>query len=423
MSVLALGVNHKTAPVQFRERVAFPGDDLPVALRALRSCDGVREAAILSTCNRTDLYCGVETQAPDSIVGWLGEYHGLSRRELEPHLYVHRSHSAVRHVMRVASGLDSLVLGEPQIFGQLKSAYAAAHRHGTVGAVLGKLFQHTFSVAKRVRTDTSIGASPVSVAFAAVSLARQIFGRLEPHTALLIGAGETIELAARHLAKYGLGRMIVANRTIENAHRVAVAFGGYAIALNEIPLHLAEADIVVAATGSPGVLVTLEQVEAALEARKRQPMFMVDVAVPQDIDPAAGHLEDVFLYTIDDLHDVIEEGRRSRAEGARQAEEIIDRQVAQFMGWLGTRDVADTIRGVRRSAELTRDAVLDRARRRVASGASAEEALQYLAHTLTNKLLHNPTVHIRHAGADAREDIVEAARVLFELDDDADSPA
>lgn len=418
MSVLALGVNHKTAPVQFRERVVFPSAELPDALRELRACDGVREAAILSTCNRTDLYCGVESQASDSVAQWLRRYHGLSDRELRPHLYVHRSHSAVRHVMRVASGLDSMVLGEPQIFGQVKAAYAEAHRQGTVGAILGKLFQHTFSVAKRVRTDTAIGASPVSVAFAAVTLARQIFGRLEPHTALLIGAGETIELAARHLARYGLGRMIVANRTIENAHRVAAVFGGYAIALNEIPLHLAEADIVVASTGSPDTLVSMAQVEAALEARKRQPMFMVDVAVPQDIDPAAGRLEGVFLYTIDDLHQVIEEGRRSREEAARQAEEIIERQVEQFMGWLGTRDVADTIREVRRGAESTRDTVLERARRQIASGVPPEEVLQYLAHTLTNKLLHAPTVHIRHAGADARQDIVEAARVLFDLDDD-----
>jgi len=415
MTLFACGVNHDTAPVAMRERVVFAPDRLQTALRELRACEDVEEAAILSTCNRTDLYCGLRTTHGRDVMDWFRGYHGLRPGELERHVYVHHSAGAVRHVMRVASGLDSMILGEPQILGQLKSAYRAARDTGTIGTVLGKLFQQAFSVAKRVRTDTAICASPVSVAFAAVTLARQIFGDLAPNTALLIGAGETVELAARHFKASGLGRMVIANRTLENAHRLASEFGGYAIELGEIPAHLAEADIVLSSTGSPDVLLHVEQVRAALAARRRRPVFMVDIAVPLDIDPAVGELEDVYLYTVDDLRDVIEESLRTRREAALAAEEIIDQQVGRFMGWLGTRQVSTTIRAVRADAEAARDEVLEKARRRLAAGAPPEEVARYLAHTLTNKLLHAPTVQIRRAGASSRDDLVAAARTLYQL--------
>ncbi len=402
-----------------RERVVFGPEELPRALGELRDCAGVEEAAILSTCNRTDLYVGLEHGADAAVKHWFGGYHGLSHHELDRHLYTHHDNHAVRHVMRVASGLDSMVLGEPQILGQLKTAYGAARSSGTVGTLLGKLFQQAFFVAKRVRTDTAIGSSPVSVAFAAVALARQILGRLSSHTALLIGAGETIELAARHLAGNGLGRMIIANRTLENAHRLATEFGGYAIELGEIPVHLAEADIVIASTGSPDTILGVEDARRAMRSRKRRPVFMVDIAVPLDIDPKVGTLEDVYLYTVDDLHDVIEENLRSREDAARQAEEIIDQHVHRFMRWLGTREVRGTIRAFRDEAGQAREAVLEKAHRRLAAGMPPEQALQYLAHTLTNRLLHAPTVQIRRAGAGARHELIDAARTLFELDDDS----
>ena len=399
-----------------RERIVFGPDELPRALSELHGCQGVEEAAILSTCNRTDLYLGLEAGDDAAVRKWFRSYHGLSGRDLDRHMYIHQADGAVRHVMRVASGLDSMVLGEPQILGQLKFAYGAARNSGTVGTMLGKLFQQAFFVAKRVRTDTAIGSSPVSVAFAAVALARQILGDLSRHTALLIGAGETIELAARHLSGNGLGRMVIANRTLENAHRLATEFGGYAIELSEIATHLAEADIVIASTGSRESILGVEDVRRAMKSRRRRPVFMVDIAVPLDIDPAVGNLEDVYLYTVDDLHEVIEENRRSRQDAARQAEEIIDQHVGRFMGWLGTREVRAIIRDFRGGAEDTRDQMLEQARRRLAAGHPPDEVMQYLAHTLTNKLLHAPTVQIRRAGAGARHELVAAARTLYDLE-------
>jgi glutamyl-tRNA reductase len=422
MTLFACGVNHQSAPVSMRERIVFGADELPRALSELHSCDGVEEAAILSTCNRTDLYLGLQAGDDTGVRSWFRGYHGLSARELQRHMYIHRADGAVRHVMRVASGLDSMVLGEPQILGQLKIAYGAAQSSGTLGTLLGKLFQQAFFVAKRVRTDTAIGSSPVSVAFAAVALARQILGDLSTHTALLIGAGETIELAARHLSGNSLGRMVIANRTLENAHRLASEFGGYAIELGEIATHLAEADIVIASTGSPDAILGVEDVRRAMKSRRRRPVFMVDIAVPLDIDPAVGALDDVYLYTVDDLHDVIEENRRSREDAARQAEEIIDQQVGRFMGWLGTREVGSTIRAVRGGAAQTRDQVLEVARRRLAAGHPPEDVMHYLANALTNKLLHVPTVQIRRAGASARHELVAAARTLYGLESDPGDP-
>lgn len=415
MTLLALGINHKTAPVDIRERVAFTPEKLPLALQELRAHNSVSEVAILSTCNRTEVYCGLQGDDPRSLSEWFSGFHHLRHDEVAPFFYIHPDRDAVRHILRVASGLDSLVLGEPQILGQMKQAYSTANHAGTVGQLLNRLFQHTFAVAKQVRTDTAIGASPVSVAFAAVSLSKQIFSDLSKHTALLIGAGETIELVARHLHQSGIGRIIVANRTVEKAHTLASEFGGYAIALSEIPEHLAEADMVISSTASQLPILGKGAVESALKKRKHRPMLMVDIAVPRDIESQVGELEDVFLYTVDDLEEIINEGLRSRQEAAQQAEEIIDTQVSHFMSWLRSLSAVDTIRQYRQNAESLRDQTLDHALRQLQAGREADFVIHELARQLTNKLMHGPCARLKQAGYDDEAELLQAARELFNL--------
>ncbi|KPK37535.1 MAG: glutamyl-tRNA reductase [Gammaproteobacteria bacterium SG8_47] len=417
MAILALGINHKTAPVEIRERVAFAPERLTEALRELTTRPAVNEAAIVSTCNRTELYLGLESANPEEVIDWFRGFHNLDLDLISPYLYVHPDGQAVRHILRVASGLDSLVLGEPQILGQIKDAYVTANDAGTIGQLLNRLFQHTFSVAKQVRTDTAIGSSPVSVAFAAVSLAKQIFANMAQHTALLIGAGETIELVARHLHENNIGGMIVANRTVERAQTLAGQFDGYAIALPQIPQHLAEADIIISSTASPLPILGKGAVERALKVRKHRPMFMVDIAVPRDIEPEVAELRDVYLYTVDDLQEVIEENRRSRQEAAMEAEEIIDAQAEHFMGWLRSLSAVDTIRTYRENAEHTRDQVIAHALQQLAKGKEAEEVIRHAARLLTNKLLHDPSARLKRAAFDDEKHLLDAARELFNLKD------
>lgn len=415
MALIAVGVNHKTAPVSIRERVSFAPERLADALKELTSTSQVSEAAILSTCNRTELVCNSHGNNTDTIIDWFEHYHKLDAKEVRPYIYVHPDQMAVRHVLRVASGLDSLILGEPQILGQIKDAYSKAEQAGTIGKLLNRLFQHTFSVAKQVRTDTAIGSSPVSVAFAAVSLAKQIFSNMGERTALLIGAGETIELAARHLHASGVGRIIIANRTVEKAHTLAGEFGGYAIALKEIPNHLAEADIVISSTASQLPILGKGAAETAIKQRKHRPMLMIDIAVPRDIESEVGELEDIYLYTVDDLQEIIQEGLKSRQEAAIQAEEIIDTQVAHFMGWIQSQDAFTVIRQFRDHAQQIRDTEIEKALRQLGNGENSEQVLQKLAHALTNKLTHAPSAQIRQAGFDGRIELLDAARELFEL--------
>jgi glutamyl-tRNA reductase len=413
MALITLGLNHKTAPVDIRERVAFGPDIIVGALRSLLEQGRVDEAAILSTCNRTEIYCRADDA--DQVADWLARFHGLELETIAPYLYYHREQESVRHLLRVASGLDSMVLGEPQILGQVKSAYQTACDAGATGKLLGRLFQHCFTVAKQVRTDTAIGRSPVSVAFAAVSLARQIFADLSKQTALLIGAGETIELAARHLEQQGIGRIIVANRTVERAHNLANQFGGYAIGLTEIHAHLAEADIVISSTASPLPVLGKGAVESALKKRRHRPMFMVDIAVPRDIEAEVGSLKDVYLYTVDDLQEVIEENMRSRQEAAEAAQEIIDLHTGEFMGWLRSLDAVNMIQDFRRQSEALRDEVLERALGQLRGGKSPEESLRFLAHTLTNKFLHAPSSRLRQASSEGELSLLQAAETLFRL--------
>ncbi len=416
MTLVAFGINHKTAPVDIREKVSFSPERIPHALKDLTSVTNFEEAAILSTCNRTEVYCGMKDYNEHGIVEWLSDFHQLESSKVKPYTYIHPDDGAVRHMLRVASGLDSLVLGEPQILGQMKTAFSAANEAGTTGKLLNRLFQHTFKSAKQVRTDTAIGSSPVSVAFAAVSLGRQIFGDLSGKTVLLIGAGETIELAARHLHEQGIGRMIIANRTVEKAHHLAEEFGGYAIALTEISDHLSEADIVISSTASPLPILGKGAVESALKARRHRPMFMVDIAVPRDIEAEVDDLDDVYLYTVDDLQEVIQENMKSRQDAAKQAEEIIDTQVVHFMDWIESQDSVSTIRAYRAQADRTKAEMLEKSRRMLAAGEDPNHILEVMAHQLTNKLIHNPCNQLRNATNEQRKPLIDATRTLFDLD-------
>ncbi|MHB1229904.1 MAG: glutamyl-tRNA reductase [Halothiobacillus sp.] len=418
MSLIAFGLNHKTAPVDVRERIAFGPERLVSALDGLIHNCGAKEVAIVSTCNRTEIYARSNC-VRENLVEWLAAFHQIPVESIAPYVYAHKDELAIRHLMRVACGLDSMVLGEPQILGQIKDAFTVAQDAQALGPVLNRLFQHTFSVAKQVRTDTQIGASPVSVAFAAVSLAKQIFGDFSQKTALLIGAGETIELCARHLQGNGLHQVIVANRSIERAHHLAEQFGGIAISLADIPKHLHKADVVISSTASPVPILGKGAVEQALKQRKRRPIFMVDIAVPRDIEPQVAELQDVYLYTVDDLKTVIDEGQKSRAAAAEQAEEIINLQVGHFLEWVQLQTGAELIKSYRQQSEQMRDDALFRAKSLLAAGKTPAEALDFLANTLTNRLIHHPTVVLREACASGDLPTVHAVQNVLGL---ADTP-
>ena len=413
MPLLALGINHQTAPVAIRECVAFAEDAIPAALAELLARSGVSEAAVLSTCNRTEVYCTVDATAQHLPELWLAEHHHMPVDQLRAYSYCHIDGEAVRHLFRVATGLDSLILGEPQVLGQVKSAYQTARRANALKTPLDRLFQNAFAVAKRVRTDTQIGAHPVSVAFAAVKLAQQVFAELDRATVLLIGAGDTIELAGRHLLDQRVRRLLVANRTLSHAQALASRFGGYALPLEELDRHLSEADIVISATASREPVLSVQSVRQALKLRKQRPVFLLDLAVPRDIEPAVADLDNVYLYTVDDLDRSIADNRRSRREAAEQAEAIIELQVEHFLAWWQASDRIDALRELRQRGEAERDAVLLRARALLAQGRSPEQALDYLAHTLTNKLLHTPSANLRAAALRGDAELLRAAERLF----------
>ena len=417
MHLLAFGINHHTAPIDVRERAAFAPERLAEALQEA-TAHGAAEATILSTCNRTEVYCGLAGERDERVIEWFCRYHRLNRDAIDPYLYSHPDQAAVRHAFRVAAGLDSMVLGEPQILGQMKDAFTTAHKTGTTGKILNRLFQQTFSVAKQVRTDTAIGASAVSVASAAVQLAKQIFAALEQQTVLLIGAGDTIELCARHLAEQKVRHMIVANRTVERAQLLASEFGAEAIALAEMPGRLPEADIVIASTASQLPILGKGAVESALKQRKHRPMFMLDIAVPRDIETEVGDLSDVYLYTVDDLKNVVQGNLESREAAAREAEQIIDLKVVDFMRWVHSLDAEPTIRALRETAAAVREAELASARQRLARGEDPQQVLEHLARALTNKFTHAPSVALKRADHDGNEDLLAAARRLFNLSDD-----
>ncbi|RZU97857.1 glutamyl-tRNA reductase [Spiribacter vilamensis] len=421
MPVVTLGLNHESAPLTVREQVVLPAEMLDSALSALAQRPGVREAAVLSTCNRTEIYAVLAPEATPAILHrWLAHQQGLSADWLEPYLYVYEGRDAVVHLLRVAAGLDSLVLGEPQILGQAKLAYRSAADAGLLGQILDRLFQHAFSLAKRVRTETVIGTHPVSVAFAAVTLARQIFDRLDRRRALLIGAGEMIELTARHFREQGMGELVIANRSHDRAEALASTCGGTAIGLDGIDAFLPKADIIISCTASNEPVVSREQIRKSLRKRRHEPVFIVDLAVPRDIEASVDRLEDVYLYTVDDLRNVIDRNQRSRAAAAEEAEKLVDEQAERFMDWIRTLDAVSAIRRYRLHGEHQRDYALEQARREISAGQPPEQVLEALAHRLTRKLLHLPTMGLRDAARSGDPEIIRQSHRLLGLDDSRD---
>ena len=421
MTLFVFGINHTTAPVDVREKLAFAPEITATALHQLVAQSAVSEAAILSTCNRTEVYGRLSMDAMpveehhQVIAQWLSEFHQVPLHQVENHSYFQQAGQAVKHMMRVASGLDSMVLGEPQILGQLKSSFSVARQEKTATSHLIRMFQSAFNMAKYVRTHTAIGENPVSVAYAAVAMAKQIFARLEDQTALLIGAGETIELVARHLHDAGLKKIIVANRTLARAQELAHEFNAQAVLLADIPDHLAEADIVISSTASQLPILGTGAVERALKQRKHQLMFMVDIAVPRDIEAEVGDLDDVYLYTVDDLKDVIDEGVRSRQEAAKVAEVMIEEGLATYLEVERSLDAVGSIRDYRQRMEALRDVELERAMALLAKGEEPHLVMQRLARGLTNKMMHAPTVQIKKASALGDEESLGLLQTMFDL--------
>ena len=411
--IFTLGINHHSAPLAIRERVAFNADKLHGALADLTHSQSVKEVAILSTCNRTEIYCSAET--PEVVIEWLSRYHQVDRADLAPYLYTHDQPEAIRHAFRVACGLDSMVIGEPQILGQMKDAVRVAEESGTLGTQLHKLFQRSFSVAKEVRSTTAIGANIVSMAAAGVHLAERIFESVEGQRILFIGACEMIELCAAHFCARQPKQVTIANRTLERGRVLAERYNGTAIRLDELGEHLAQHDIIVSCTASPLPIIGLGMVERAIKARRHRPMFMVDLAVPRDIEVEVGELDDVFLYTVDDLAQVVESGRESRQAAVVEAETIIGTRVQDFLGWLQARDTVPVIRSLRDSAERMRRHEVEHAMKLLARGEAAEKILEQLSQRLTNKFLHAPTQTLNLAEGSERAELQLVAARLFHL--------
>ncbi|MEY3121773.1 MAG: Glutamyl-tRNA reductase [Pseudomonadota bacterium] len=413
MQLFAFGINHHTAPLDIREHVAFPQESVQHALHDLVGHRPVKEAAIVSTCNRTEIYCN--TDAPEQAVNWLANFHHLQPVDLEPYLYKLTREQAVKHVFRVASGLDSMVLGEPQILGQIKNAVKSAEAAGTLGLLLHKTFQRTFFVAKEVRTSTEIGACSVSMAAAAARLAERIFGDISEQRILFIGAGEMIELCAAHFVAKRPISVTVANRTIERAELLSRRFNAKPISLGELPEQLALHDIVVTCTASPLPILGKGMLERAIKLRKHRPIFIIDLAVPRDVEQEVAELDDVFLYYVDDLADIVKEGLDNRQSAVTEAETIIESNVNDFMRWVSARQTVPTIRALRDHAERHRRHELDRAQRLLAKGEDPAKVLETLSNGLTNKFLHLPSTALNNASDSEREQLVELVNRLYQL--------
>ena len=420
MQLLAVGLNHTPAPVSLREKLARAPEQLGQAVVAARAwfersgACGSDEAAILSTCNRTELYAASKVPNPlDASAHFLADYHHLNHAELRPHLYLLPHDAAVRHAFRVASGLDSMVLGEPQILGQMKDAARLADAAGCMGTYLHQLFQRSFSVAKEVRSTTEIGAHSVSMAAAAVRLSQRIFDKLTEQNVLFIGAGEMIELCATHFAAQSPNSITVANRTMERGVLLAQRYNGRAIRLADLPDQLAQFDIVISCTASSLPLIGLGLVERAIKARRHKPMFMVDLAVPRDIEPEVARLNDVFLYTVDDLGKVVQTGMESRQAAVAQAESIIDTRVQSFMHWVDERAIVPLIQNLHETSESMRLLELERAKKMLARGADIETVLEALSKGLTAKFLHGPQQALHRAHGEERKQLATLLPQMF----------
>lgn len=440
MSLLLVGINHTTASIALREKVAFPPEIIADALRDLFQQSEVEESVIVSTCNRTEIYLAVNDSALSGeeksdaglhanrqlvdqrsfVMEWLSGYHKLETGDLEQCVYFHGDEEVVRHLMEVSCGLDSMILGEPQILGQIKSAYAVSRDLNVVGANLGRAFEEAFSIAKEVRTDTAIGENPVSVAYAAVTLAERIFSDLASLSVLLIGAGRTIELVARHLSEKGVQQIVVANRTLDNALEIAERFDAHGTLLSDIPEQLVDADIVVSSTNSQLPLLGKGAVERALKQRRHKPMLLVDLAVPRDIEQEVSQVADAYLYSIDDISGVIEDSQKSREEAAAQAKSIIDRGIDEYKARIRSLDAVDTVRAFRDKANAIRELELEKAVKALEKGEDPSSVIESLARTLTNKLIHSPSVQMKQASAEGRHDVLKLIQQLYEIEKNQD---
>ena len=416
MSILAYGLNYRTAPLELRERVAFPEDSLGAALRDLQhDMPAIAEVAIVSTCNRTELYCAANSECADDLGSWLSQRRDVDLQELQGASYQYWDHDAARHSIRVAAGLDSQMLGEPQIMGQVKSAFALAQQHGTCGPELNLLSRMAIQTAKQVRTQTDIGRNPISVAYAAVSLAAQLFSDLPSKRALLLGAGETVALVGEHLRSKGVSDLTIANRTLANAQTLAATLGAKAIQLSDIAKELWTFDMVIASTGSTLPVLGKGAVEQAIRERKHRPIFMVDIAVPRDIEAGVGELPDVYLYTIDDLTQLVEVNKARRLQAANGAEDLVDQGIQDYQRERRIQQGQGLLQAYREQAQSVRDGELERALRSLAKGADAVATLQKMASTLTNKLIHPTTAAIRDASAEGRTDRLDFIQATHDL--------
>lgn len=418
MSLFALGISHQTAPISIRERLAFAAETLPDALASLSALPGVSGCSILSTCNRTELYVSAEQPITRGVIDWLHDWHDLAPGQFREHLYQLDHTACTYHLIKVISGMDSMIIGEPQIAGQAKLSWQTAQEAGTLDSRLNRMFQHAFAAAKRVRSETGIGRNPVTLPFASLRLARQIYGSLDDLNALLIGAGEMIEDCAIHFREAGIKGISIANRNPDRARELAGRFNADAYGLDAVPGLLADNDLIIACTASPKAILDQGMFRSALRQRRRRPMFALDLSVPRNISPDTAELDDLYLYTIDDLHAIVESAQQQRIEALQQAAAIVDSEVTAFERWLRLQGTHKTLKSLRGRAHAQRDVLLERARRELASGHEPEAVIQRFGHRLVNRLLHSPSIRVRQAAESGDEDLLAAARFYF-LDDES----
>ncbi len=413
MSLIALGISHQTAPVAVRERLAFTPEIIDQALLGLRAIPGVNGGTILSTCNRTEVYVSGKQPITRAVIDWWHDWHQLRPGQFREHVYILEHNACILHLIKVTAGMDSMVIGEPQVAGQVKQAWQAAHDNGILDSVLDRMFQHAFAAAKRIRHETGIGHNPVTLPFAALRLARQIFGEIKPLKALLVGAGEMIEECAVHFHEASLSGMTIANRSLVRAEALASRFQAGTCGLQALPDQLRNSDLVIACTASRQPLLTREMFSEALRARRRRPIFALDLSVPRNIDPQAHSLEDLYLYTIDDLHAIVESNQRERIRALDKAMQIAESESLTFERWLRLQAASSTLKHLRSRAQSQRDLLLDQARQDLARGMDPEAVIQRLGHRLVNRLLHEPSIRLRQAAENSDEALLEAARYYF----------
>lgn len=419
MHIVIIGLSHKTAPVEIREKLAFAPTAMERPLRQMLELSTITEGLIISTCNRVEL-CAV-TKEPDAAIAelrrFLAEYHEVSPEEINENLFDYQGEEAIRHLFRVSSSLDSMVLGEPQILGQIKTAYGYAAEFKTAGLILNRFLHKAFSVAKRVRTETAIASNAVSVSFAAVELARKIFDRLDNKGVMIIGAGEMCELAARHFVANGISKVLVTNRTFERAEKLAAEFNGKAVPFDSFVDHLAEVDIIMTSTGAPNFILGKRQMEEVLKRRKNRPMFLIDIAVPRDIDPKVNDISNTYLYDVDDLQGVVQANLKERQKEAGKAEAIVEQEIGQFHLWLGNLEVKPTVIALRRKLDEIRQQELEKTFGNLKDLTGKQrKSIEAMAGAIINKILHKPTAILKNSQNDmSGEDYVDAIRTLFDL--------